>query len=274
MLGQPDLQAALHAAVAKLLRPVVRLLLRHSVPYSAFETIAKRVYVDVAMTEFQLPGRKPTASRASILTGLTRKDVQHLLAEPAQENDTGAAQYNRAARVLTAWGRERDFHTSHGKPRALQFDGENGFAGLVRRHSGDMPVRAMLDELLRLGAVEQREDGRIELRQQGFVPQRSAVQKLGILGTDAAELISTIAHNVEHGEAEPRYQRKVMHRGIPLDVLPEFRAASAAQAQALLERFDAWLAVRDLHHLPPGRDPATTPTARVGVGIYYFEQHE
>jgi hypothetical protein len=274
MLGQPDLHTALQAAVAKLLRPVVRLLLRHSVPYSAFESIAKRVYVDVAMTEFPLPGRKPTASRASILTGLTRKDVQRLLAEPAPENETATTQYSRAARVLTAWGREPEFRASHGKPRALHIEGENGFAGLVRRHSGDMPVRAMLDELVRLGAVQQREDGRVELKQQGYVPERGAAQKLGILGTDAAELIATIAHNVEHGETAPRYQRKVLHRGIPLGVLPEFRALSASQAQALLERFDAWLSVRDRHHLPAGQDPATTPTARVGVGIYYFEQHE
>jgi len=122
MLGQTDLHAALHAAVGKLLRPVVRLLLRHSVPYSAFESIAKRVYVDVAMTEFPLPGRKPSASRASILTGLTRKDVQHLLAEPEQENDTAATQYNRASRVLTAWGRDPEFHASHGKPRALKVE--------------------------------------------------------------------------------------------------------------------------------------------------------
>ena len=274
MLGQPDLHNALHAALARLLRPVVRLLLRHSVPYSAFEAIAKRVYVDVAMTEFPLPGRKPTASRASILTGLTRKDVQRLLAEPAQETEAAPMPYSRAARVLTAWGREPEFRARPGKPRPLPIEGENGFAGLVRRHSGDMPVRAMLDELLRLGAVHQREDGRVEVRQQGFVPQRSAVQKLDILGTDAAELISTIAHNVEHGETAPRYQRKVLHRGIPLSVLPEFRMLSATQAQALLERFDAWLSVRDRHHLPPGQDPATTPTARVGVGIYYFEQHE
>ena len=132
MLGPSDLHHALQAALAKLLRPVVRLLLRHSVPYTAFEAIAKRVYVDVAMTEFPLPGRKPTASRASILTGLTRKDVQRLLAEPALENDAAAMPYSRAARVLTAWGREPEFRASHGKPRALQIEGENGFAGLVR----------------------------------------------------------------------------------------------------------------------------------------------
>jgi hypothetical protein len=274
MLGEQGLQSALQAAVAKLLRPVVRLLLRHGMPYSAFEAIAKRVYVDVAMKEFALPDRKPSASRASILTGLTRKDVQRLLDEPVEETDSAAVQYNRAARVLTAWGREPEFRAAHGKPRALTIDGENGFAGLVRRHSGNMPVRAVLDELVRLGAVQQREDGRIELRQQAYVPKHGAIQKLGILGTDAAELITTITHNIEHGESAPHYQRKVMYDGIPLDALPAFRELSAAQAQKLLERLDTWLAVRDLQHLPAEHDATPPPTARVGVGIYYFEQQE
>ena len=49
-------------------------------PFGAFEELAKHVYVQTAMEDFGIPGKKPTLSRASILTGLTRKDVQRLLA--------------------------------------------------------------------------------------------------------------------------------------------------------------------------------------------------
>ena len=45
-------QQALFAAILKLLRPLVRILLRNGVPYGAFADIAKRVYVDVAAQEF------------------------------------------------------------------------------------------------------------------------------------------------------------------------------------------------------------------------------
>ena len=65
----------------RLLRPLVRLLLRHAVPYGAFDTLARRVYVETALRDFALPGKKPSVSRASILTGLTRKEVQRLVAE-------------------------------------------------------------------------------------------------------------------------------------------------------------------------------------------------
>jgi hypothetical protein len=272
MTSDGSFHPALAKAIARLLRPLVRLLMRHGMAYGAFEAVAKKIFVEVALTDFALPGRKPTLSRASILTGLTRKDVQRLVAEPPAGEELSTLQYNRATKVLTAWGREPEFHGPGDAPQPLEVDGETGFATLVRRHSGDMPVRAVLDELLRVGAVELLEDGRVALRRHAYVPQQSAVQKIGILGADVAQLIDTIAHNVEHGSTDPRFQRKVMHRGIPHDVLPAFRELSAREGQALLERLDAWLAVRDLSHRPDLQAVSGVRTARVGVGVFHFEQ--
>jgi hypothetical protein len=271
MLEDSVLTSAIGLALAKLLRPLVRLLLKHSFPYSAFESIAKRVYVETAMEDFALPGKKPSISRAAILTGLTRKDVNLLLAEPSSRADVSTVHYNRAARVLTAWVREVRFAGTDGAPQPLPMDGLDGFAELVRAHGGDVPARAVLDELQRVGAVQTLADGRIAMRQRAFVPYESMVQKLGILGTDVGELIETITHNIEHGATDARYQRKVMHVGIPLDALPAFREMSARQSQALLEGLDAWLTEHDIEHLPEtGLPPGDT--TRVGVGIHYFEQ--
>src|SRR6516225_1639212 len=70
MLEDTALTKALGTALARLLRPLVRLMLKHSFSYSAFEAVAKRVYAECAMEDFALPGRKPSVSRAAILTGL------------------------------------------------------------------------------------------------------------------------------------------------------------------------------------------------------------
>ena len=74
-------ETVLQRAIQQLLRPLVRLLLRHSVSFAAFGEIARRVYVDVALKDFAIPGRKPSASRVAVLTGLTRKEVQRLTQE-------------------------------------------------------------------------------------------------------------------------------------------------------------------------------------------------
>lgn len=260
---------AVNAAVLMLLRPLCRVLLRYQVPFSVFEELAKHVYVQTAMEDFGIPNKKPTLSRASILTGLTRKDVQRLVAEPEPLRAVSQDGYNRAARVLTGWTRDPDFRAIDGSPAALDpQEGPASFAELVRRHSGDMPARAVLDELLRVGAVRRREDQRLELVTRAYIPQGGEVEKLGILGSDVGDLIATIDHNLQHGGTDARYQRKVMYRSVPADIRPAFRALSASQSQALLERLDAWLSEHDSDPDPqkPGAE-----RVRLGLGIYYFE---
>ena len=255
--------------MARLMRPLFRLLLRHGVPFGAFEELARRTYVDVAFSEFGLGGKRPSASRVSVLTGLSRKEVQRLAHEPLVPESDGGARYNRAARVLTGWVRDRDFCDAAGQPLALDVEGDLGFAGLVKRHSGDVPMRAILDELERVGAVQRLADGRIELLARAYVPRQSASDKLHILGTDVADLISTIEHNIEYGDTLPRFQRKVMYHSVPDAAVPAFRSLAERESQALLERLDTWLAERDTPNPP---DRPDLPRARVGLGIYAIEQ--
>ena len=263
---------ALDAALLRLLRPLMRLMLRHSMPFSAFEELAKRVCVEVAMNDFALPGKKPSISRASILTGLTRKDVQRLVSSADEPVDMPEERYNRAARVLTGWIRDPAFQNSDGEPRTLDVDGDAGFAALVKRHSGDVPARAVLDELLRVGAVVQSTDGRLEPVTRAYVPRQGEAEKLAILGTDVAALIDTIDHNLEHGATDPRFQRKVSYRSIAAEHLPAFRKLSAAHAQSLLEKLDRWLAEHDEEHDEVEPDDTPIPRAQVGLGIYYMEE--
>jgi hypothetical protein len=143
------------------------------------------------------------------------------------------------------------------------------FSALVKRFSGDMPARATMDELIRVGAVERLKDGRVRLITRSYVPQSSDADKLHILGTDVQYLISTIDHNLKPDTLGPLFQRKVAYDNLPDNVLPKFRKFSAKKAQALLENLDRWLAQRD-------RD--VTPTVKgngrnkAGLGIYYFEE--
>lgn len=264
-----SLQHALEAALLRLLRPLVRLLLRHAVPFARFEELAKKAYVESAMHDFCIADKRPTMSRASILTGLTRKDVQRLLAGPAERAAADDARHNRAARVLTAWLRDPAFLDEQRQPRALAPTGADGFAELVRRYSGDMPARAVLDELLRVGAVHRGADGHVKLMARGYVPQASRIDKLAILGSDVADLIDTIDHNLLYGATAPRFQRKVMYRRVPARTADDFRRLAAREGQALLERLDAWLAERDAAAPPEGTDSSPV---RIGLGIYHFEE--
>ena len=261
-------QQPLIAALAVLLRPLVRILLQHGLPCDVLSTVARQVYVRVATEEFALPGKKQTTSRVSILTGLPRKEVRRILTTPVAEDQEAADRYNRAARVLAGWLRDREFHDKAGEPAALPVEGNSAsFGALVRYYSGDMPVRAMLDELLRVGAVRKTEDGRIRLQARFYVPAKSEADKLQILGTDTADLIATIANNL-NPQATPRYQRKVMYDNVPVEAVQEFQRLSANRAQLFLEGIDSWLSQRDRDINPAVQG---TGRKRVGIGLYYFE---
>lgn len=274
MMSDDSLPRVLARALRRLLAPLFRVLLRHGMSYTAFEALARRVYVQVAIEEFGLPGKKPSVSRTSILSGLTRKDVQRLLAEPDDAAERAGEHDNRAARVLAAWTRDPDFTDAAGQPLALALqDGPHNFAELVRRHSGDMPVRAVLDELEHAGAARRRDDGRIELAARVFLPRRSAVDKIDLLGGDVADLITTIDHNIVFGAEDPRFQRRVMYRDMPAQVAAPFRNLSSERAMALLVELDRWLAAHS--ESTPGATAGTSDPAtlvRLGLGIYYFEE--
>lgn len=261
----------LTSAATRLLRPLVRILLRYGVSFDEFAELAKQAYVRVAIEDFAIEGRKPSGSRVSVLTGLTRKEVTRLLNQDDSADHDASARYNRAARVIAGWVRDERFKGRNGTPKALPLDGDGDhFSELVRLHGGDVPVRAVLDELLRVGAVELTPDNRAKLVTRAYVPRAGELDKLAILGGDVADLIETIDHNLEPGDDGLRFQRKVMYDNLPVEALAEFRSISAENAQLLLEKLDLWLSAHDRDENPT---VVGTGRMRAGLGVFYFEEN-
>jgi hypothetical protein len=262
---------ALTAALIRLLRPLVRLLLRYGVSYQAFADLARWAYVDVASREFAIPGRKQTVSRVSVLTGLNRKEVSRLQATEQPDDTVAEQRHNRATRVINGWLRDPRFQDETGHPAALPFEGGGerpGITDLVRAHSGDMPPRAVVDELERTGAVQADEDERYHLAAEGYVPG-GEVEKLHILGSDVAELVATIDYNLHTETGEPHFQRKVAYNNLPAEALPALRELAAERSGELLLELNEWLAARDRDTADGESDDGDRH--RAGLAIYYFE---
>jgi uncharacterized protein DUF6502 len=261
---------ALAQAVLRILHALARLLLRHGMPLHAFVELAKRAFVNIALREFAIPGRRPSLSRAALLTGLTRKEVQRIADAPEELVSDSYTSHSRAARVVAGWVRDNDFRTPSGEPNELEVDGATAsFSALVRRYGGDVPPRAMLDELMRVGAVERTADARLRLNARVYIPRASEVGKLMILGADVSLLINTIDHNLQDSGRPARFQRKVMYDNLPVEAMDDFRKMTERNAQDLVELLDAWLARHDRDINPAVRG---TGRVRAGVGIFAFEE--
>jgi hypothetical protein len=146
-------------------------------------------------------------------------------------------------------------------------EGEVSFAKLVRRHSGDAPPSAVLDELERVGAVKRSENAMLVLVTRAYIPQAEDTDKVAFMGAAVGQLVRTIDRNFWGAPGDAALQRIVSNNNISSDKIDEFRSLSKREGQQLLEQLDKWLTeneTRSEYH-----DPGDMH--RVGMGLYYFE---
>ncbi|NRB38011.1 MAG: hypothetical protein HRU20_06025 [Pseudomonadales bacterium] len=258
------LQKTLHNAVIRILRPLIRVLLRHGISHAEFSDLAKMVYVDVSEKDFQIKGRKQSVARICVLTGLHRKDVNKIR-EKLESDSMEVEQLGRAARVISGWLKDEDFQ-SDGVAKSLPLEGENSFSELVKRYSGDMPVRAIFDELQQGGCVKKNDDKSIELISDAYIPHHSDEKLLQILGISTADLLNTLDFNLNKPEdKDSRLQLVVDYKDIPSSKISDFKNYSEKEVFILLTQFNQWLSDN-------GADESSEEELhRVGFGLYYFE---
>lgn len=265
-----DSTSIFHTAIVRLLTPLVRILLRNGIPYREFAELAKRAYVQVAASdEFKIAGKKQTDSRISTITGLTRKDVLRLRTEDEDALSQLTSQYNRAAKVISAWIHDPEFCDDRGEPALLNVSGdENSFHALVKKSSGDITARTILDELIRVKAVRYTEDGMVQLISRAYIPHGNNAEKVKILGTDVADLIRTIDYNIRDEHESRFFQRKVCYDNLPEEVIPGLKVIIEQKAQAALEEMNKDMSACDRDSNPNIKGKGKK---RAGIGIYYFE---
>ena len=253
-------------AFYRILFALARVALSYGVSAGAVGELVRRAFVDAAEVELREQGTKPLNSRVCTLTGLYRKEVVRVKALPPVGATAADDRYNRSARVVTGWTQDSEFCTKRGKPATLPIEGSASFTALVRRYSGDMTPRSVLEELQRLAVVEVTKQRRVKLLTRAYVPATSELDSIQILGTDVTELIDTIRHNIQADVDAKRFQRKVAYLHIPERHVQAFKSYAANESQALLEKLDRWLARKDTEHQSLG-----TPGSRLGLGIYVIE---
>lgn len=263
---------ALVATIRRLLRPVVRQLLAWGVTYPVLDRVVRGLFVEVAEQDFVLPHKRQTDSRVSLVTGIHRKEIARLRRQPQDERAQAPLESTVVTRVIGRWMAGPPFADRSGRPRPLPYEapraGAASFARLVAVAGFDGPVRSVLDEMLRTGAVTWRDDGAVELAREANVPVGDLGGKLELLGSDPAELFRTIAHNIDAPDAA-WLQRKVVYDNVGADALPALRTAARGEGETLIRSANKLLAAHDRDRTPgaPGGR-----RARVVVGTYYFEE--
>jgi hypothetical protein len=206
----------------------------------------------------------------SVITGLTRREVARLTENTGPSDADVRDRHNRVRRLISGWTNDEKFLNKRKRPMSLTVEGDGAtFATLVRLYGNDVPLRAALDELVRLGVVDRTADNRVRLIAPAYIPAKGEVDKIEMLGSDVADLVMTIEHNLVGDGGKPMYQRKVVYDDLPAEVIDALRASANARAQKMLE--DMGREMRR-HDRGTARGTDGTGRKRLVLGVYVREE--
>ena len=215
-------------SVLRLLKPLARLLLSSGVTYPAFAAALKRVFLQAAQDELAARGMPVTDSALTLLSGVHRRDVRTLLrSEPMATKANKAAdaparaQLSLASEVVTRWLHDTRFKGTRGRSRTLPRGADaDSFDSLVASISSDVRPRAVLDELKRLGAAAEDDDG-VRLLAGSFAPRQGFEEMSWLFADNLHDHLAAASANLQ-GEAN------FLEQSVFVD---EITQASAAQLQ-------------------------------------------
>lgn len=264
------------SAFRRLLQPLIRILIRNGVSYYEFNEVVKGVFVEVAERDFSLPGRESSMSRIAILSGLSRKEVARQKGVLASGNlFEAASNLNRVTRVLVGWHSDPEFTGPYGMPIELPFESDDGpsFTALVEKHCGDMAPSAMLEELMRVGAVEKAGSGLYKVLMRTYIPERLNAEALERFGEVVRNFIETYEFNMDTTDpAARRFERIVFaDDGLRASLMPAFDQLVRTKGLQLLIELDNWLSAQEL---TPTAKNKSEPRIKTGLGIYHFIEED
>ncbi len=260
--------SALLASIARILRPLARLLIARGITLPAAVEMLKDAYVKVAITDFRLGDAPPPDTRVSLLTGVHRKDIRRLRDESRSPQDMTAL--NVLSEVVTRWATDRRYRTRDGRPRVLSRSpgarSSVSFASLAYSISSDLKPRPILDELVRLGMASVDEAENVTLHVEAFVPPRDADERNFFLGENVGDHLAAGVHNLSGGD--PPYLDQAVYSD---DLSPE-----SVNALLHLSR-EQWsevlrVVVRRTAELEAKDKAAGRATHRINVGMYFYAE--
>lgn len=228
-------KASILDAVEALLEPLTQLLVAHGVSSPEAESLLRAVCVHEAAKTDAAHRKKPNVSRVALITGVDRAEVARIL-RSSPRIDPGLETRRHVNRVLAGWHSDRDFVDDH-RPLRLQIKaggrGRPTFWALANRYAPGVYPGLVLNELVRVRAVQKLKDGRIRVRMRRYRGRALSDERLREVGYRTRDLMRTMVSSA----MEPNWPhtcRAVETVDINPQFLPLIRKMFADRIDAML----------------------------------------
>ena len=261
--------ASVVAALKRILKPLVRLLLHFQITFPYLSELLKSVYVDVAENELALGDKPQTDTRISLLTGVHRKDTRRLRGA-LKEGEVLPEVVSVGAQLVAKWVSDRAYLDESDRPIALPLRGDGAsFEGLVLSVcKQDIRPRVVIDEWQRLG-IASVNDGMISLNSEGFIPQSGIEERAFYLGMNVADHLSAASKNIRM-ESSPYFERCVYYEGLTDGSIAQLKAMSEVEAMVLLKKLNK----KSLELKAEQESSGAVGSRRFNTGVYVFHEKQ
>jgi hypothetical protein len=267
-------RTAFLGSLEALLRPLMPLALNYGVSYADAQSTLRSLFIEAMTTRITTQGRQASPARLALMAGMNRQEVIKLSSDQIarrKEQDEKLRRVDLVSTMLSVWHDDRRFNTPYGAPLDLSLAPERGFKtvdDLIAVACPGEDRELLIDSLVTSGSIEVHGGKFIRCSSRTFLPQDPAnLQRILRIARMGSAFVSTLAHNCQsESDAEKIFERSAITEA---PVYPDFRDSALGyvreHGQQFLERFDRWLT-----ETSPAA--ATRGGARIGVGVYFYEQ--
>ncbi len=193
-----DVRAAARGSLYKLFEPLAGFVVDTGLSVSEVHKIFRQAVVWVlADRQIDVAGRVNISGIAAA-TGLTRTEISRTLKSATRHPGSIHDNHSQATnRILAIWYSDPKYTDKNGSPAEIDIFGQGAsFDSLARNYGRGIPTRAVLEELLRAGAVELCGSQRVRAKSNIAVDRGVSDRAVRSFGDRAAELLATMLQNM------------------------------------------------------------------------------
>lgn len=264
------------AALRYLLKPLVRLAVKNSVTFPDFSEALKKAYVDVAARQMVASQMVATEEGISLMTNVEISQVRDVLRAGDDATYGRAVQeVSPLAIILSAWHTDPKYTGPYGVLRDIEFARSDAskdsytFTDLAHSYCPGVSPRALLDELMRIGAVEEVGSGFFRAVKRSYVPDPLSVPSILNLARVVHNICETLEVNLRVASVGGKglIERSIYTtHGIPKSQHQAFDKFIRTRGQAFADDVDNWITARDFEGIKDGM--------KIGVGFYHYIVNE
>jgi hypothetical protein len=261
-------------ALRYLLKPLVRLAIKNGVLFPDFNAALRRAYVDVAAKQMAVSKMQGTDEGIALIANIEIQEVRDILRGGGGKDVPSVHQASPMIIILGAWHSDPKYAGPYGVLRDMPFsrgpaDRFDTFTDLVETHCPGINPQVALDELVRVGAVQDVGNGFYRPTRRSYVPDPLSAASISYFARVIHNLCETLEVNLrpESASGKGLVERTIFTQyGIAKKDQPAFDKFIRERGQAFADDVDNWLTPRDQEGI--------ADSLQVGAGFYHYIVNE